>query len=1424
MTRITNIVRLGLAGASFFAAAASTALTIPNIPLTATPNAKPMVMLVASKDHKLFYEAYNDASDVDGDGTLDIRFKPSITYSGLFDPDLCYTHDNAATNSGLFTPSGAATAGKCSSAWSGNWLNYVTTSRMDALRVALYGGHREVDSTTETILRRAYVPQDAHSWAKEYTSQAVDGYLITDYTPLSQPESGKRHFFGNLTANATTNCATLSSCSDLPPLLSVVENTTKRVWEWASKERPVLDGSHGGTRTDRTVRVKVCTADYHEGCKQYPNGQWKPIGLLHEYGETELMQFGLITGSYDKNMSGGVLRKVVSTFKSEVDTNSGVFTGSATIVSTFDKIRIRDYNNTRTDQAYKGGWQTTSAMTEGSFSDWGNPIGEMIYEALRYFAGKATATTAYVTTGTPKDNEVGLPSATWDDPYNSTSAAKAPTCAKANILAISDPNPSFDSDQIPGSHFNSFTGDLGTFNAKTEGDTITSYESGITGDRFIGQSNSTSDSAPTAKSVTSLGTVRGLSPEEPTKQGSYYAASAAYFGKRTDLRTESGMTGKQTTDFFSVVLSSPLPKIEAKLPNGKVIALVPFAKSVSGSSISAAKASFQPTDQIVDFYVDTIANSGAADADAAVNGGRYYAKFRINFEDVEQGADHDMDAISEYEVKANADNTLTVKVTPIYEAGGIRQNMGYIISGSNNDGVYLVAQDENVDQAYYLNVPPGRSPGYCDVASPPTDCNKLPYIGGTGSLAYSEIIFTPGSSTASLLKDPLWYAAKWGGFIDKNGNDRPDLQAEWDADGDGVPDTYSPVQNPTKLKERLRRNLEDIVERNASSSNVAANSTSISTSSHVYQAVFSSARWSGNVLAYKITASGLASSPSWEAAAGIPAPADRKLFINTSGGVKSFSWSQLPSTEQTQLVNEDTVNYLRGIRTNERQNGGSMRDRTTHVLGDVVHSSPFYVRDTDTIYFGANDGMLHAISAASGTELFAVTPKEVIPRLKNLASIGYSHQYFVDGDIVVTTQSQTPDKNFLYASLGRGGKGLFALDVSNPASFGTSNFLWEYTPAGSSTAATDADLGMMLGRPQIARMNDGSLAVIIGNGYNSTGGKAVLYIFRLNTAGGIAEVKKIDTAAGSDNGLAMPGLSDTNGDGRVDVIYAGDLKGNLWKFDVSSNSPASWGLALSGNPLFVAKDASNNRQPITAGVLPVLNDVGGDANQNKRFVFFGTGSFLTSADAASTSVQSWYGIIDENTAIANRTNMTPRSIAGADTFDGKRVRVFSPAATNDMSGKKGWYLDFTFTGDEGERIITRPLYLKLVESTLIASSMVPVATDPCLAGGRGYINAVNAFSGAGIGNETFDVDKNNSFTNDKISVTLGGTPTSKHIGSIDLGIGITSEGVPVGDQLVVGGSTGGNSGGGGPGGLASLPMKGKVVQKGRISWRELVRD
>jgi type IV pilus assembly protein PilY1 len=1438
--------------ASALAALTSSAVTIPNTPLVTQISAKPMVMLVAGKDHKLFYEAYNDTADIDGDGYVDYKFKPKITYYGLFDSSLCYTDNGSGKgNDGLFTPDSTAGAlGICPGKWSGNWLNYITTSRIDSMRKVLYGGYREVDTAGQTILRRSYIPQDAHSWAKEYTSPTADGYKISDYTPLSEPTTNKRHFFGNLTANGSTNCVVLKVCSDLPPLMSVVTNSTKRVWQWASKERPVLDTSHGGTRSDYTVRMQVCTSSFHSGCKLYGSG-YKPVGLLHEYGENDAMLFGMLTGSYDQNMSGGVLRKVVSSFKDEVNSDDGTFTDLATIVKTFDKLRIRDFNNDRTDRAYKGGWRTTSAMPQGTFPDWGNPVGEMMYEATRYFAGKKAATGVFTTSST-KDAEVDLTRATWDDPYDTTaSVAKAPWCAKANFMTISDINPSFDSDQLPGSSFNSFSGDLSGLNVVTEANSITASETNATGLHFIGQSGAASDSAPTAKTVTSLGSIRGLAPEEPTKQGSYYSASVAYYAKRSDLRSD--LEGKQSVDTFNVALASPLPRMEIKVGTNTVT-LVPFAKSVGGSSISNTKGDFQPTNQIVDFYVEKIVNTGSEDADSTVNGGRYYAKFNINYEDVEQGADHDMDVIVEYEIKLNSDNTVQVTLTPTYEAGGIQHSIGYVISGTTKDGVYLVVQDVNAARSYFLNVPPGKNPGDCDTTPVPAECSTLPNKDAVAPLAKkSDITFTPSStSTATLLKDPLWYAAKWGGFNDKNNNNKPDLTSEWDSDGNGMPDTYFLVQNPLKLKEALKKAFDGIFNISSSASNVLANSTSISNSTRVFQARFNANKWSGDLLAYPVTDAGVGTTPDWQAQDSMPVPASRQLFVRTTNDTTtSFTWSSLPTSDRALLDadatatdnSQDVVDYLRGVRSKEIQNSGTFRERinlATNVapLGDIVHSSPFYEKDSDMLFVGANDGMLHAFRASAvkdssgtvihkaGSEVFGFIPSEVLSRLKNLTSLGYTHEFFVDGDVVVSPKSTVTDnKNLLFAALGRGGKGLFGLNVTTPESFSGADFLWEYTPTGdsaaitdgvldtSTNAATDPDLGFMLGRPIYAKLKNDKAAVIVGNGYNSTNGKAVLYIFILNNSGQVTEVKKLDTLAAGDNGLAAPGVFAANADGRVDYIYAGDLRGNVWKFDVSSTNSADWKVdftctATACTPLFVAKDASNNLQPITAPMAIVKDEVVGDTHEGKRFVFFGSGAYFRAGDSADVAEQSWYGIIDDNAAITSRSSLKTRGVAVSGTFAGKPVRAFSAAVTGDMVGKKGWYIDFT--SPAGERMVTESVYWKLVRPALVASSIIPAVGDPCTPGGTGYVNVISPFSGAAIPVGILDVNDNKNFTDDLLSGQL--------IGSIDLGVGMPSRPTLIGSQLVVGGTKPTKP-------IASIRVNTGVRKLvGRISWREIVRD
>src|SRR5690606_4305442 len=148
--------------------------------------------------------------------------------------------------------------------------------------------------------------------------------------------------------------------------------------------------------------------------------------------------------------------------------------------------------------------------------------------------------------------------------------------------------------------------------------------------------------------------------------------------------------------------------------------------------------------------------------------------------------------------------------------------------------------------------------------------------------------------------------------------------------------------------------------------------------------------------------------------------------------------------------------------------------------------------------------------------------------LNTISRPDYGHRYFVDGPVAVSNRVQTPDQNILVGALGRGGKGIFALDVTDPASFGTSSFLWEHA------GTANGNMGLIQSKPIIAKLNNGVMGLIVSNGTNSTNDRAVLLVYNLETGELISE---IDTAAGSadaPNGLSPATGWDADGNGTLD--------------------------------------------------------------------------------------------------------------------------------------------------------------------------------------------------------------------------------------------------------------------------------------------------
>lgn len=625
--------------------------------------------------------------------------------------------------------------------------------------------------------------------------------------------------------------------------------------------------------------------------------------------------------------------------------------------------------------------------------------------------------------------------------------------------------------------------------------------------------------------------------------------------------------------------------------------------------------------------------------------------------------------------------------------------------------------------------------------------------------------------------------------------------------------SFLSAANPEEFSKGLQAALAAIVERTGSFSNVSANSTSLDIDSRIFQASYVSGVWTGELTAKAVSSSGVASTPLWRASTGIDAAA-RRVFTSSGAFPANITDYQREALERSGASNypvsgEQNANYIVGDQSRELNQGGNLRNRNS-LLGDIVHSSPAFVPDTNTLYVGANDGMLHAFNAASGEELFAFIPSGISwENLGLLSRPDYSHRYFVDGPVVVSSRGQNGNRNILVGALGRGGKGLFALDVTTPASFTSSDVLWqEYE--------TDGDnMGHVLGAPIIAKVvdDDGGdrPAVIVANGINSSNNRAVLLVYDLMDGELLAE---IDTLAGSDdspNGLSGAVGWDANADGVVDTVYAGDMLGNVWKFDLSGGA-SDWRVANGGVPMFIAEDADGNRQPISGRLTVGLHPA-----NFATWVFFGTGRFMTVDDVSDRSVQSLYGIVDDG--VVTRTSLVKRQTELAGTVNGRPVRSFEASTplprTHPVSGLpvKGWYIDLLEPPAQtalGERIVSE---VQVINRVLVAASIIPM-NDACQSDGRGYLNALDAFTGTSLSTGSFfDIDGDGDFS-DEVVTDDDDPDNTLPVGSIDLGVGMPTLPNLLRELAAVGGSTGET------GTVETMDAR----FTGRVSWREEVEE
>lgn len=614
-------------------------------------------------------------------------------------------------------------------------------------------------------------------------------------------------------------------------------------------------------------------------------------------------------------------------------------------------------------------------------------------------------------------------------------------------------------------------------------------------------------------------------------------------------------------------------------------------------------------------------------------------------------------------------------------------------------------------------------------------------LGVNGTLAYAEDYLTNGSADFNAISQGT---KSWPAPVADSPTAIDDL---WHAAVNGR-GTYFSAQNPDSLVKGISKALTGVTTRTGSAAAAAtSNLEPVAGDNYVYIALYRTVKWDGDLQAKTIDpdTGAISATPSWSAqplldAKVFPTSDGRTIYtLNTAtGALKPFNWDNLTADERayfnamcspteklsqcstladdTQRANasgQNLVNFIRGQTGFEDQTGNDsrlFRDRE-HVLGDMISSQPVFVRKPPfdyvddnydafkelkkdrqaMVYVAVNDGMLHAFNGDTGTEVWAYIPPAVLPNLYKLADKNYAtnHQYYVDGSPTIgdicpnspSTCTAGQWKTVLVGGLNAGGRAYYALDVTDPAS---PKALWTFS------ASNDSDLGYTFGNPVITKRKDGTWVVIVTSGYNNVSpgsGEGFLYVLNANTG---AVLEKIGTGVGdaaTPSGLAkINAWINSTTSNTAERIYGGDLRGNVWRFDIDNTTlPVGKEATLIGE---LGQTNGATTQPITT--KPELAEITA-GGVDHAVVYVATGRYLGNSDLADTSQQSIYAFKDKLTATGlgqvrlpgTLVKQTLSSFTGA---SGEAMRT-STTVTVDWATQNGWYVDLNPNNESpGERV------------------------------------------------------------------------------------------------------------------------------------------
>ncbi|WP_341247932.1 pilus assembly protein [Cupriavidus pauculus] len=1204
--------RLFVACAMLWCTLLSAATTVPTVSISSTPlygqsqNIHPNLMLTLSVEFPTTGAAYRSAYD------------KSQNYLGYFNNTKCYTYN--ATN-GYFTISGAASSNhECSSAFSGNFMNWASASAIDELRLAMTGGDRVIDTRTQTVLQRAMLRADFFKSGSYFPLKSIDGNGTTSapskvtpfsYNKLYMASCGNHIYFSDAD-DSTANCTSLGKYADVTDKKgAVTERRGFRV------QVQVCDSNEATTRTDL--------------CYSYDGANYKPVGEMQRNADrVRFAAFGYLNDPTNNSKLaqneryGGVLRAPMKYLgDNAVNASLNTIANPAKEWDAYGVLLQNPLNDATTGNSgvinYLNKFGRTMVTDLGKPTD--NPVGsyktydplsELYYESIRYLQNHPDGPTPEAINNITTAYADNFPVyTTWTDPLLNS-------CQRNYVLTIGDINTHQDH-YIPGNGI------------ANQGDPARAADSWsnfnvVDWTNKVGALETNTPAAGNANPLDSSFTNLGTKNHPTSSNSTYYMAGIAYWAHTSSFRPT------------------------------------------------------MPDARVTTFGIDVNENGngtvGSTQRQSQIFLAAKYGGFK---EETSDGGNKD----------GNPFKTLGPGGTVV----------------TNNTEWEAAPAGSNIPSNWFLASQPAQM------------INAI------------KQVFTQITSSAGTLSGVALSSTR---IVDSGYVYTPGFDQQWNGKLNAFPLTKAP------------------------DGTVSISSTS-----------------------------------AWEAGAKLTARSfsSRSIFTvsSTTGAGTAFAWGNLGKTQQDALnLNPGTgtsdgrgqqrVDYLRGDRSLEADslgNGGVFRGRKT-VFGDIINSGPLYVgapspsrtgagystflskyvARTPMLYVGANDGMVHGFNATTGDEVFAYVPNAVFNNLTQLTSPTYNHRAYVDATPVVSdVQVGGNWKSVLAGGFGGGAQGVYALDVTDPvgslsgAAFNASNVIWEFTDK------DDADMGNVMGTPVFAKLLSGydssnqplyKWYVIVGNGLNSnqpdgsanSNAPSVLFILSLDKAPGAAwslngNYWKIVTPSPSTtataNGLSTPALI-TQVSGAALAAYAGDLQGNLWKFNLTG-TPDTWNASAGGalpayggapgKPMFVATSPTGARQPITMQPQVVYAPAG-------YMVLFGTGKYYELADtnAATAQTNSFYGIYDGGGTnyVSDRSKLNKLTLSYYDS--GKSIQYSGSAAAPGYVAprKPGWVIDFL---DTTERQITSAV----VSGGLVYFNSIYTATGTCGTSGGSRSYALNTLTG-----------------------------------------------------------------------------------------------